>query len=116
MLELYHIVATQLSCILVTVANRNIEIPKNIYIDIFTTKKLILKNAFVTKGIKFLFTAGVHIADNKIIGMWWNEEAPKNSMHHFVKCALTNIDHQYLTSMHQSHLLLFVIGLLEANV
>ena len=69
LLKLYYIVATQLCCILVTVANRKIEIPKNIYIDIFTTKKLILKNAFVTKGIKFLFTAGVHIADNKIIGM-----------------------------------------------
>ena len=67
-MELYHIVATQLSCILVTVANRKIEIPKNVYIDIFATKKLILKNAFVTKGIQILFTAGVHIADNKIIG------------------------------------------------
>ena len=37
-------------------------------------------------------------------------------MHHFVKCALTNIDHQYLASMHQSYLSLFVIGLLKANV
>ena len=34
-------------------------------------------------------------------------------MHHFVKCALTNIDHQYLASMHQSYLSLFVIGLLD---
>ena len=69
MLKLYYIVATQLCCILLTVANRKIEITKNIYIDIFTTKKLTVKNAFVTKGIEILFTAGVHIADNKIIEM-----------------------------------------------
>ena len=63
-----------------------------------------------------LFTAGVHIADNKIIGMWWNEEELENSMHHFVKHALTNIDHQRLTSMHQSDLFSFVIWLLDANI